>query len=450
MRSPSQQDVWSVSALNRASRELLEGTFGSVWVEAEVSNLARPASGHIYFSLKDSQAQVRAAFFRQRQRGSARDLGDGDQVLVRGRLSLYEPRGDYQLIVEHLEPAGEGRLRRAFDLLKRKLGAEGLFDSERKQPLPTLPTRIGVVTSPSGAAVRDVLKVLSRRLPGVPVLVYGVSVQGRDAPAEMRRALALAVARADCDVLLLVRGGGSLEDLAAFNDEGLARDIVNCPIPTIAGVGHEVDLTIADFVADARAPTPSAAAEMAVPDGRTLLNEVRNGRARLTRATERLLQRHAQRFDQLGRRLQAQSPSRRLAEQRRRHSRLQQALIRAGRQGIRLRHQKQQALGARLRVQSPARALARRKQMLTQLRVRLVRAASERRSVASRRLQSLAKTLHAVSPLATIARGYAVVRGATNVPVTDTTGVNVGDAVAVTLRDGSFEATVQSVTPDRE
>ena len=447
MRAPAQHDVWSVTALNRASRELLESSFGSIWVEAEVSNLARPASGHVYFSLKDGQAQVRAAFFRQRQRGSARDLANGDQVLVRGRLSLYEPRGDYQLIVEHLEPAGEGLLRRAFEQLKRKLHAEGLFGAERKRDLPALPSRIGVITSPSGAAVRDILKVLGRRMPSVPVLIYGASVQGRDAPAELRRALALAVARNACAELILARGGGSLEDLAAFNDEGLARDIADCPIPTLAGGGHEVDVTIADYVADARAPTPSAAAELAVPDGRTLLEQARERGYRLSNATDRLLQRYAQRMDQLARRLQSQGPSRRLAEQRRLLERLTQSMRRSGREALDRRLRQHAALAARLRVQSPATALARRKRTLSDLAGRLVRAETAVRRARTQRLGALAKTLQAVSPLATLGRGYAVVRDTQGDAVTDAVALKPGDAVAVTLRDGVVDAAVRGVRP---
>ena len=450
MRAPAQHDVWSVSALNRASRELLESSFGSIWVEAEVSNLARPASGHVYFSLKDGQAQVRAAFFRQRQRGSTRDLANGDQVLVRGRLSLYEPRGDYQLIVEHLEPAGEGLLRRAFEQLTRKLHAEGLFGAERKRDLPALPSRIGVITSPSGAAVRDILKVLGRRMPSVPVLIYGASVQGRDAPTELRRALALAVARKDCDVLILARGGGSLEDLAAFNDEGLARDIANCPIPTIAGVGHEVDVTIADYVADARAPTPSAAAELAVPDGRTLLRQAQERGYRLSNAADRLLQRYAQRMDQLARRLQSQGPSRRLAEQRRLLERLNQALRRSGQEALDHRLRQHAALAARLRVQSPATALARRKRTLGDLAGRLERAEAATRRTRKQRLGALAKTLQAVSPLATLGRGYAVVRDTDGDAVTDAAALKPGDAVAVTLRDGVVDAAVRGIRPKED
>ena len=263
--SPASRAI-SVSELNRTVRRLLEDDIARIWVEGEISNLARPASGHVYFSLKDEKAQVRCAWFRQRQRGPTIHLKNGDQMLVFGKVSLYEPRGDYQIIVEQVENAGEGELRRRFEALKNKLADEGLFDTERKQPLPALPGRIGVVTSPSGAAIRDILTVLRRRFPAIPVLVYPTAVQGDAAAGEIASAIDTAVRRAECDLLIVGRGGGSLEDLWPFNEEVVARAIAACPIPVISAVGHEVDVTIADFVADVRAPTPSGAAEIAVPD----------------------------------------------------------------------------------------------------------------------------------------------------------------------------------------
>ncbi len=264
--APPSREVFSISRLNREARALLERGLGSVWLEGEISNLSRPGSGHWYFSLKDAAAQVRCAMFRQRNLLVRFPVKDGAQVLARGRVSLYEARGEFQVVIEHLEEAGEGALRRRFEELKQKLQAEGLFDSQHKQPLPALPRRIGVITSPTGAAVRDILHVLRRRFPAIPVLVYPVAVQGEAAPREIVQALGLASARRDCDVLIVARGGGSLEDLWAFNDEAVARAIFACPIPVVSGVGHEVDFTIADFVADERAPTPSAAAERVVPD----------------------------------------------------------------------------------------------------------------------------------------------------------------------------------------
>ena len=271
---PRERQILTPSTLNSLARELIEATFPLIWVEGELSNVARPASGHVYFSLKDAGAQVRAAMFKPRSSFLRFRPADGIQVLVRCRVSLYEARGDFQLIVEHMEEAGEGALRRQFEQLKAKLAAEGLFDAARKRPLPALPRRIGILTSPTGAAVRDVLNVLARRLPMVEVDVIPVPVQGETAAAQIRAQLEAAGRAARHDVLLLTRGGGSLEDLWAFNDESLARAIAASPIPVVSAIGHEVDFSIADFVADLRAATPSAAAELLVPDRSELLRNL--------------------------------------------------------------------------------------------------------------------------------------------------------------------------------
>lgn len=260
------RDVLTVSRLNTEVKMLLEDSFPLLWVEGEISNLARPASGHIYLSLKDAHAQVSCAMFRNRNTNLRFQPANGQKVLVRARVSLFEARGNFQLILEHMEPAGDGALQRAFEELKNRLEKEGLFDPDRKRPLPRFPSRIGLITSDRGAAVRDVITVLQRRFPAIPVRVYPVPVQGEKAAVEIARTLDIASERAECDVLILTRGGGSLEDLQAFNTEIVARSIVACDIPVISAVGHEIDFTIADFVADLRAPTPSAAAETAVPD----------------------------------------------------------------------------------------------------------------------------------------------------------------------------------------
>ena len=260
------REVYTVSSLNREARRIIEGQLGVVWVEGEISGLARPGSGHLYWRMKDESAQLRCAMFRSQNRLLNFRPGDGQHVLARGRVSIYEPRGEYQLVVEYLEEVGEGLLRRRFEELKRKLATEGLFDAERKRDKPELPRRIGVVTSPSGAAVRDIVTVLARRFPAIPVLIYPTAVQGTGAAAEIASALELADHRGECDLLILARGGGSLEDLWSFNEEAVARAMAAVSIPIISGVGHEIDFTIADFVADVRAPTPSGAAELAVPD----------------------------------------------------------------------------------------------------------------------------------------------------------------------------------------
>ena len=264
--SAVQRDVFTVSRLNRTARTILEDSFPLLWVEGEISNLSRPSSGHWYFSLKDEAAQVRCAMFRNRNMYMNVSPQNGDQVLLRAQVSLYENRGDYQLIVEHLEDAGDGALRRAFELLKQRLAKEGLFDAARKRPLPALPRRIGVITSPHGAALRDILSVLRRRYPAIPVLIYPTAVQGASAAQEIAAAVRLASTRNECDVLIVARGGGALEDLWAFNEEVVARALHACTIPVVTGVGHETDFTIADFVADQRAPTPSVAAEMVSPN----------------------------------------------------------------------------------------------------------------------------------------------------------------------------------------
>ena len=345
----------SVSELNRQARTLLERGLGRVWVEGELSNLARPASGHLYFTLKDAGAQIRCAWFRQRQRGPTLKLVDGAKLAAHGQVSLYEARGDYQLIVERLEATGEGELRRRFEELKQKLHAEGLFAEALKRPLPALPRRIGVVTSPSGAAVRDVITVLRRRFPAVPVVIYPSAVQGDAAPWELKAALETAARRAECDVLILARGGGSLEDLWAFNDEALARAIRACPIPVVSAVGHEVDFTIADFVSDLRAPTPSGAAERVVPDQAEWQRRLAQTATRLAGLLRRRLDDLAQAQDWLARRLAQASPAATVARQSAQLRQARERLLLAGRHALERRMRRAALLGTRLLARSPAR-----------------------------------------------------------------------------------------------
>jgi exodeoxyribonuclease VII large subunit len=293
----SNRYIYSVSELNAAAKSVLENDLGRIWIEAEISNMSRPASGHWYFTLKDQKAQIRCAFFKGSNRLVNFTPEDGQLLLVRGRVSLYEPRGDYQLIVDQMEPAGIGDLQRAFEETRQRLLEAGLFDEAHKQPLPTIPKRIGLITSPSGAAIRDVLHVLRRRYPMVPVVLYPTSVQGASAATEIMQALGHAVNRNECDVLLMTRGGGSIEDLWPFNDEQLAKAIYDCPIPIISGVGHEIDFTIADFVADVRAPTPSAAAEMLVPDQLELRRLLQRHQRQLTQQMQDSLRTAAQQTD---------------------------------------------------------------------------------------------------------------------------------------------------------
>lgn len=359
--------VLSPVQLNTLARELLEGAFAQVWVEGEISNFARPGSGHVYFTLKDEHAQVRCAMFRQKASLLRFAPRNGLKVLVRGRLTLYEARGEFQLVLEHMEEAGEGELRRAYEELKARLAAEGLFEAARKRPLPRFARHLGLITSARGAAVRDVLTVLSRRWPMLAVDVLPVAVQGQGAAAEIRAMLERAGACGRYDVLLLTRGGGSLEDLWSFNDEALARAIVASPVPVVSAVGHEVDFSLADFAADLRAATPSAAAELLVPDRIELLGRLRQLRARLDAAMQRRLSTLAQRSDLAGLRLQSLHPQLRLERGRNRMALLGQRL--------------ETAMHRRL----------------------------EQRGL---RLEGLARALASVSPLATLQRGYAVLRDA--------------------------------------
>jgi exodeoxyribonuclease VII large subunit len=404
-----ERDIYSVSRLNREVRVLLERGFGSLWLEGEISNFARPSSGHWYFSLKDATAQVRCCMFRQRNMLAAFAAKDGQKVLVRARIGLYEPRGEYQLVIDHIEDAGVGALKRQFEQLSAKLSAEGLFAAERKRPLPVLPKRIGVITSPSGAAVRDILHVLARRFAAVPVLIYPVAVQGAAAAGEITAALRLAGARAECDVLILARGGGSLEDLWAFNDEALARAIVASPIPVISGVGHEVDFTIADFAADVRAPTPSAAAELVVPNGEEWLLALRRSHARLIRAVNRRIESRRERLRWLIGRAALVSPVARLSQQSQRLDELETRLARGWRQILADRRSSLREYQTRLWQASPVARVQTTIARHAALSARLRAAGGESLRRARERLQPLVRTLNAVSPLATLDRGYAIV-----------------------------------------
>ena len=447
-KSPLEAAI-TVSQLNRRAKNLLEQGIAKLWVEGEISNIARPASGHLYFSLKDDAAQVRAAYFRQRQRGPTISLKNGDLVIAFGRVSIYEARGDYQLIVEQVEPAGEGALKREFDKLKRKLQAEGLFDEARKQTLPELPSRIGIITSPSGAAVRDMLTVLRRRFAAVPVTIYPAAVQGDAAPAELMSALATAIRRDECDVLIIGRGGGSLEDLWAFNNEALARAIADCPIPIVSAVGHEVDITIADFVADVRAPTPSGAAELVVPDGSDWLRTINTLAARIARLGRRSLEDHAQTLDWLGRRLVSSSPARTLSRQRDRLRELSGRLVSTMQQGLLERRQELQLVSNTLLQRSPAvrveRAISRQRSLTSRL------ASAMRRSLTllERREQLAERALRSVSPLATLERGYAIVVDSTSGQVlTRAAQAARGSDIRARLYQGELLATVKEVSDD--
>lgn len=414
--------VYTPSELNREVRLHLEAGFPRLWVEGEISNLARPPSGHLYFTLKDDRAQLSVTLFRSHARNLAFRPENGKQVQVRGRLGLYEARGQFQLVADSMEAAGEGQLRAAFEALKRRLEKEGLFHPDRKRPLPALPRRIAVITSPSGAVIRDILNVLARRWPLAAVRLYPVPVQGEEAAPAIVRALAAADAQGWAEAVILGRGGGSLEDLWPFNEESVARAIHAAGVPVVSAVGHETDTSISDFVADLRAPTPSAAAELLTPDRNQLSRRFEEAERNLVRRTQARLQGLAQRLDELAERVRGQDPNRRLAVQR----------------------QQIEALDRRARV-ALRRQLAQKNAALPPLHGRLLSQLADLLPRRRERLGALARTLHAVSPLPTLERGYSVTLHAdSGQPVRTVEALEVGATLETVLADGRVTSTVES------
>lgn len=438
--------VYSVSQLNREARRLLAQHFLTVTVGGEISNLSQPASGHLYFTLKDAQAQVRCAMFRTQLQRCRFKPENGLQVIARAEVSLYEPRGDYQLVVEHLEAGGDGALRQAYERLLQQLQTEGLFDNQRKLPLPLIPRQIGIITSPSGAAIHDMLTVLKRRFPAIPVIVYPVAVQGEAAKFEIAQALATANQRAEVDVLLLGRGGGSLEDLWAFNEVIVARAIAASQIPVISGVGHEVDVTISDFVADFRAATPSAAAEHAVPLQADWLYGFKQLEKRLLHNLQRLLTQNQQQLNWRYKALLQLHPGQQLRRNAQRLDELEQRLRQAQQQHVRHLQQRWSLLDYRLQQVTPLARLRRQQQQLRewqrQLTAHMLRQLLRQRD----RQQALSQTLQAVSPLATLARGYSIsLLAETDTIVKSTQQVQVGDRLHHYLTDGQLITHVQEI-----
>ncbi len=438
-----ERNVYTVSRLNREVRVLIERGLGVVWVEGELSNLSVPSSGHWYFSMKDRDAQLRCAMFRQRNMAVGFTPKAGQQILARGRVSLYEPRGDYQFIVEHLEEAGVGALKREFERLKAKLAAEGLFALERKRSLPRFPRHIGVVTSPTGAALRDILHILARRFPPAAVLIYPTPVQGDAAITCIVEAIETASARAECDVLIVARGGGSIEDLWAFNDERVARAIRASAIPIVSGIGHEIDFTIADFVADARAPTPSGAAELVAPDRTACLEALARTIERLSACMRRELRSVGSRFDAARLRLKLTHPGVRLTQQAQRLDDLEQRLTGAMRGALHSDRTRISEMFTRLVHQSPEHSLREYRMRYAAVAGRLDQVMRESLSRAEHRLSLASRTLNTVSPLATLGRGFAMVkRVADGVLVTDAASVEIGDEIEAQLARGTLKARV--------
>ena len=443
--SSQQQQVFTVTRLNSAVRMILEQDLGLVWLTGELSNLAMPSSGHWYFSLKDLGAQVRCAMFKGNNRRVAFRPQDGMQVLVQARVSLYEPRGDYQLIIESMQPAGDGVLALRFEELKRRLGAEGLFDEGRKRPLPREPRAVGLVTSATGAALHDMLTVLKRRAPDLPVFIYPTQVQGSAAIGQIVAAIALANRRAEVDVLIVGRGGGSLEDLWCFNEEAVARAIANSSIPVISAVGHEVDVTISDFAADLRAPTPSAAAELVAPDNQARIQRLAHLWQRLAQGIGRHQTAARHGFALLQKRLDHQDPKRRLEQQSQRLDELSARLQQLMNQRLHQGERRLANLELRLQGKSPERLLAAGKRRHQLAEERLYALIAKRQDLASHRLAMLTARLDGVSPLATLGRGYSITRTQSGEVISRAAQVNAGQTLVTTLAEGHLQVRVEEV-----
>lgn len=446
----SGNDVFTVSQLNQRAKQLLEITFTSVKVEGEISNLSRPSSGHWYFTLKDKGAQVRCAMFRSRTAQVRFQPKEGDQIVVRGKVSLYENRGDYQLIVDAMKPAGEGQLQQAFIQLKQKLGAEGLFASEHKQALPSEIKRIAVVTSPTGAAIHDILTVLKRRFPSIEVDIYPVQVQGQDAAQQIAWAINQANFDAEhanegtaADVIIVGRGGGSIEDLWCFNDENLARTIFNSHLPIVSAVGHEVDFTIADFVADVRAPTPSAAAELLSPDQQEFWQRLSTLSNRLINSIEQQVKNKQWQLQSAQRGLQ--HPGDKLSQYAQTLDMLEMRMRQS--QHVNLDKLKQRLLMGQQKLQqhSPTNKLQQIETQLGYLQKRLSNGIKQVLTHKSEQLQQQALILNAVSPLQTLGRGYAILQTTDNTVVRDSHEVKRGDVLSAQIGSGQLILSVEKI-----
>ncbi len=437
--SDNQRQILSVSQLNRLAKSTLE-QLPLLWIEGEISNFANPSSGHWYFTLKDKNAQVRCAMFRNRNQAVRFRATQGTQVLVRAKISLYEGRGDYQIIVEHMEEAGLGRLHREFERLKQKLSDQGLFETQKKQTIPQWPLHIGVITSPTGAAIKDVCSVLKRRCPGLAITVVPTSVQGNQAADEIRQALHLAENSGLFDVILLTRGGGSLEDMWCFNDESLANAIYECPIPIVSAVGHEIDYTIADFVADVRAPTPSAAAEILSPDVRELKEKLDTQITKLTTCIQHSI--NSKKLEVSHLRAQLKHPGERLENQSQKLDSLEIRMHNVLHNQLNKHKQSIIYANRRLATNSPEKRLQQQSHWLLSNEKRLTRQINQLLSNQQKLLTSAGKQLNSISPLNVLNRGYALVSDDQSKIVTDTSQVEINDTVNVRLANGQLTCTV--------
>ncbi len=450
MLTTSSTGIFSVSRLNQTVRELLDNQMGRIWLSAEISNFSQPSSGHWYFTLKDAKSQVRAAMFRGQNGRVTFRPQNGHQVLVRASVTLYEPRGDYQLIVESMQPAGEGLLQQQFELLKQKLSAEGLFESAHKKPLPSPAKCVGIITSATGAALHDILHILRRRDPSLPIIIYPTAVQGDGAPAQIVRAIEIANRRQECDVLIVGRGGGSLEDLWAFNDEKVARAIFTSQLPIVSAVGHETDVTIADFVADLRAPTPSAAAEVISRNQQELLRQLNSHQQRLEMALDYYLANKHKRFIQLHHRLQQQHPQLRLARQQNRLATLNQHLTQSMSRLLQRRMTQYTQMSRQLMQHDLRPQVQQYQQHINQYQYRLQRSLVTVLNNYRQRFAVACSKMETVSPLATLARGFSISETPTGEVLKGVSQVKKGQMLRTRLHDGWVDSEITAIKKIRQ
>ncbi|MGC9403855.1 exodeoxyribonuclease VII large subunit [Vibrio genomosp. F10 str. 9ZC157] len=443
MPSLTNPNIFTVSRLNSEVRLLLENQMGIVWLVGEISNFSSPVSGHWYLTLKDSRAQVKCAMFKGNNRRVTFKPKNGQQVLVKARLSLYEPRGDYQLIIDSMQPEGDGQLQQQFDELKMKLAAEGLFAQTNKSQLPENPKCVGVITSKTGAALFDILDVLKRRDPSLPVIVYPTLVQGNDAAIQIAQAIGRANSRQECDVLIVGRGGGSLEDLWCFNNEIVARTIAASQIPIISAVGHEIDVTIADFVADMRAPTPSAAAELVSRDNSNKSQSFAAKQRNLINAMRHYMSLQSANVSQLTHRLDKQHPSVQLQQQSQQIDQLEARLVHASKQYLNHHQTRLNNLAHKLQLHSPAMQLSKQTSHLSRSEQKLIDAMKS--LLVNRRYQFnlMTEKLDTVSPLATLLRGYSITKDSRENVITHHDQVKTGDQITTRLADGEIQSIVR-------
>ena len=447
----STRNIISIGELNQRVRNLLEGEFPAIWVEGEISNLVKPSSGHLYFTLKDSNAQVRAAMFKGNNRFLTFTPRNGTQVMVRCRVSLYAPRGDYQIIVDSMEESGEGALRRAYEQLKQKLAVEGLFEQEYKQDIPSHPQTVGIVTSPTGAAIRDILTVFKRRFPATEIVLFPSMVQGEGSAQNIARMIEKANQLKNCDVLIVGRGGGSLEDLWAFNEEIVARAVFASTIPVISAVGHEIDFTIADLVADMRAATPSAAAELLSPDQLEYHAAINSQAQQLSNLMRDKILANQQHLGHLQKRLK--HPGQTLQEQVQRLDMLESRLKNALQFQLSQQNSTLENCATRLRLNSPQLQFGQQLENIQQLNQRLGRSMEHMMLLKQQALQSNGQRLDALSPLATLSRGYSITRKNTNTHkkltlIKHFSDVKIGDSLCSEVSDGTIYSTVTETSPN--